>query len=458
MKNIIFDVDSYKLSHWAMYPPGTDGLSCYVECRRPNAQCVFFGLQAWVDEYLVQCERVKMVDVRDAAEFAEAHGEPFNRTGWELVVQKHGGRLPIDVFSVDEGEVVPSGHALVVVDSVEPGLAWLATYVETSLLRYVWYMSSVATRSRAMKKMMSRFWDDTCGHREGLGYALHDFGSRGAPAAAMGGAAHLTSFRGSDTIAAVMYAADHYHEAMAARSVPASEHSVHMAHGHEGTAEYVRQVLCMYAKRDGMVSIVVDAYDDVECAAEVLRQAVPFINGGATVVLRPDSGVPWLKVADMLELAWNTTGGTYNQLGFRALRGVKVLQGDGIDDQVAYQVLAKCRERGYAASNVVFGSGGWLLQDHRRDDLGWAYKASARLAGGKWERMRKAPAGDPGKASKGGRLLTCKHPEHGWRTDAIENWTGMETSQWKSMLHQRYGRGESMNRTTLAQVRERCEI
>ena len=47
MDNILFDTDSYKLSHFSQYPEGTEYVSSYIEPRRPWGQIdkvLFFGL------------------------------------------------------------------------------------------------------------------------------------------------------------------------------------------------------------------------------------------------------------------------------------------------------------------------------------------------------------------------------------------------------------------------------
>ncbi len=45
-KNIILDTDSYKLSHYKQYPPGTEQVFSYIESRGGQFDStVFFGLQ-----------------------------------------------------------------------------------------------------------------------------------------------------------------------------------------------------------------------------------------------------------------------------------------------------------------------------------------------------------------------------------------------------------------------------
>jgi nicotinamide phosphoribosyltransferase len=49
--NILLDTDSYKVSMWKQYPPGTEYVSSYIEARKnPWTQVTFFGLQHLLEE------------------------------------------------------------------------------------------------------------------------------------------------------------------------------------------------------------------------------------------------------------------------------------------------------------------------------------------------------------------------------------------------------------------------
>lgn len=55
MTNLILNTDSYKASHFLQYPEGTTHVSSYIEARdgRYN-EVLFFGLQAFIKEYLTK--------------------------------------------------------------------------------------------------------------------------------------------------------------------------------------------------------------------------------------------------------------------------------------------------------------------------------------------------------------------------------------------------------------------
>ena len=78
-----------------------------------------------------------------------AHGEPFNRTGWQHIVDMHGGKLPIRIRAVKEGTILPVRQVQLVIENTDPAAYWLPSYLETSLLRAIWYPTTVATNSWA---------------------------------------------------------------------------------------------------------------------------------------------------------------------------------------------------------------------------------------------------------------------------------------------------------------------
>ena len=100
--NPILNSDSYKLSHWVQYPPGTDGMYSYVAARGGTASHVlFFGLQALLKDYLSQ--RITLAHIDEAEALAALHGLPFNRAGFERIVKKHHGYWPVRIRAVADG-------------------------------------------------------------------------------------------------------------------------------------------------------------------------------------------------------------------------------------------------------------------------------------------------------------------------------------------------------------------
>ena len=434
-KNIILNTDSYKVSMFKQYPAGTTGVYSYIESRGGRYdRTVFFGLQAFIKEYLLDPITQNDIDVAD--EILTAHGEPFNRAGWQYILDKHGGYLPVVIRAVPEGTVVPVRNVLATIENTDPEAFWLTTWLETALLRAIWYPTTVATQSRAIKELILDYLEKT-GDPSLIDFKLHDFGARGVSSlesAAIGGAAHLVNFMGSDTISGVLYARQYYDAGVAGFSIPAAEHSTITSWGRDGEVNAYRNMVNQFAKPGAILAVVSDSYDIYNAAeklwGEELRQQV--IDSGATVVIRPDSGDPVEVNRRLIEILDQKFGSTVNAKGFKVLNNVRLIQGDGVNELTIRSILGAFMALGYSADNIAFGMGGALLQQVDRDTQKFAMKCSAAKVNGEWIDVQKDPITDSGKKSKAGRVTLWKsggdyvssiNPPSGWSDKAIGPWT-----------------------------------
>jgi nicotinamide phosphoribosyltransferase len=354
MENIILRTDSYKFSHWLQYPPGTRTVFSYFESRGGVfPEVTFFGLQYFLKKYLagevVTAEKIDWAERRVAAHMGGHHH--FNRAGWEHILNAHGGRLPVLIRAVPEGTTVPTGNVLMTIENTDPECFWLTNYLETLLVQ-VWYPCTVATQSRAMKKIILNNLEET-GDPGLINFKLHDFGFRGVSSvetAGIGGAAHLVNFRGTDTFEAVEVACQYYQEPMAGYSIPASEHSTITSWGREHEVDAFRNMLDQYP--GGLVACVSDSYDIFRACREYwgsdLKDRVLGRNG--TLVVRPDSGNPPTTVVHVLNTLGQAFGYTRNSKGFTVLPPqVRVIQGDGIDFDMMGRILFNMKAAGWSA-------------------------------------------------------------------------------------------------------------
>jgi nicotinamide phosphoribosyltransferase len=418
--NFILKTDSYKLTHHKMYPEDCEMVYSYLEARKgaTHPATLFFGLQP-IAMYLAHV-RVTMEDVEEAAKIAAIHfgsDKVFNRKGWEYIVKKHGGRLPVRIKAVPEGMVVPVDNVLMTVENTDPECFWLTNVLETILL-HVWYPTTVATVSYHMREFFLE-----CAERSSdigfVDFMLHDFGYRGVSSnmsAAIGGAAHLVSFKGTDTLAAMAAAVDFYKADLnnLAFSVPATEHSVMTAHGPEGEIELIRRLIKEYD--EGILSVVIDSYNASELMHTGLRSLKddilarkPNAIGACKFVCRPDSlryehDTPWEQMCDFSNrLSW-TFGEEKNSKGYSVINPkVGLLWGDGIEPDGIKEICTKVMDSGYSIDHLVFGMGGGLLQKVNRDTERFAFKCSAQVHDGELKMIQKNPL-DKSKASKGGLL------------------------------------------------------
>jgi len=411
--NLILNTDSYKFSHYLQYPPGTTRVSSYIESRGGAYEnVVFFGLQAYLKAYLQT--PITAADVDEAEALALAHVGAFNREGWMQIVERHGGKLPIEITALPEGSVVPSHIPVLQIINTDPAFPWLPSYLETSLLRAVWYPSTVASLSYACRGILRRYLLETADSLDGLPFQLHDFGARGATtdeAAGIGGAAHLLNFSGTDTVPALLVARRYYHEPLAGYSIPAAEHSTITSWGRDGEAAAYRNLVQRFDAPGKLVAMVVDSYDiwnalDTLIGGELHDE---ILNRGGRVVVRPDSGDPIAVVPRVVEHLMRSFGYTQNSKGYRVLPPqIRVIQGDGITVESLPRILEALKMRAISTENLAFGMGAGLLQKLDRDTLRWAMKASWIEVNGQPRDVYKDPITDPGKRSKAGRLAVTR--------------------------------------------------
>jgi len=458
-QNIILNTDSYKVSMFKQYPAGTTGVYSYIESRGGRYdRTVMFGLQAFIKEYLL--EPITQSDIDIADEILTAHGEPFPRAMWQHILDKHNGYLPVVIRAVAEGTVVPVSNVLATIENTDPECFALTTWLETALLRAVWYGTTVATQSWTIKQVIKDYLEKS-GDVTGLDFKLHDFGARGVSSmesAGIGGAAHLVNFMGSDTITGVLYAREYYGAGVAGFSIPAAEHSTITSWGRDGEVKAYSNMVAQFGKPGAIVAVVSDSYDIYEAckmwSTGDLKQQV--IDSGATVVIRPDSGDPVDVLPKMIAILGQGFGFTKNSKGYKVLNNVRLIWGDGINIQSIQAIMRIVVDlNGWSADNLAFGMGGALLQQVDRDTQKFAMKCSSAEINGKWVDVMKDPVTDTGKRSKAGRvqLWTNSGGEFASSVTAPTGWTDKGIGGWVPALQEVYRDGKLVKEMSFDEVR-----
>ncbi len=452
--NLILDTDSYKSSHFLQYPPKTSRLVAYFESRGGlYSNTVFFGLQYILKKSL--SHPVTVEDVKEAHTFFSHHKLPFNLSDWIYIATELRGRIPLKIYAVPEGAVIPTNNILMRVESTNPRCYWVTTWFETLLMR-VWYPTTVATVSWHIRQLLLGYLQKSSDiPDEEIAFKLHDFGARGvssAESAAIGGAAHLVNFSGSDTIQGMICANDYYHAHLTPSSIPAAEHSCIMLWGKDHEEEAFKHIFSQLATHSHMVAMPVDTYD--------LHRAINRIWGknmtqmvrqkNMIVVLRTDSGVAEKVVLAVLRQADKTYGSIINKKGYKVLNYIRVLHSDNVRYDTIDRILKSMNKHLYSASNIVFGMGGALLQQINRDTQQFAYKVSLAEIGGRIVSVAKTPITAKGKQSRGGYL------------DLINTQTGYKTinrrltEERKSELKLVFDYGKTLVDYTMDEIRERA--
>ena len=455
--SIILNVDSYKSSHYLQYPKGIETVSSYIESRGGEYEdSVFFGLQIFLKKYLSQ--PITQLQIDEAQEVFQAHGVPFNQAGWQYILDEHNGFLPLEIQAVEEGTVLPLKNVLVQVANTDEKCAWLTSYIETALLRAVWYPMTVATLSRHCKKKIARYLLETSGSLDGLEFKLHDFGARGVSSeesAAIGGLAHLVNFMGTDTLSAVLAAKRYYGETMAGFSIPAAEHSTITSWGREHELDAYQNMLDQFSGEDKLVAVVSDSYDLWNAVDNLWGEALKekIIKSGGTLVVRPDSGDPVSIVCETIKRLMKVFGYSENKQGYHVLPScIRVIQGDGISSHSIQHILEAMKKEKLSVENIAFGMGGELLQKINRDTMKFAMKASAAKVNGEWRDVYKDPVTDSGKRSKRGRLALVKSDSN-YQTIRESDLKGQQ-----NYLVPVFSNGKILRECTFSEVRERAQL
>lgn len=453
--NLILNTDTYKHSHWNLYPKGTEFVSSYIESRGgPFPAHLFVGLQAFIKKTLLR--PITIDDIDEAEIVTRQHEIPFNRKGWLGIVNEHGGYLPVEIEAIPEGTVLPNKNVLVQIVNTDPKYFWATSFFETALLRAIWYPTSVATTSWLAKQLIRQALEKTSDHPEILRDVLQDYGARGVSSqesAAIGGLAHLINFRQTNTISGSLAATLYYNALRPAISQPNSEHSTVIAWGREAEVDAHANLIQQYRGWPFVVAVS-DSYDLEGAVRDIfggkLKEDV--INHGGTILVRPDSGDPATVISETIEGLLEQFGGETNSKGYRILPGyIRAAQGDGLTLDSLVTIYDELDRRGLAADNIYLGMGGGLLQYINRDSLAFAQKASAIRVDGEWRDIYKEPRTDTGKRSKRGRLaLVYRNGEY--RTVRRE-----EAAEGESLLRPVYRDGKLLVNDNFEDLIERSE-
>lgn len=158
---------------------------------------------------------------------------------------------------------------------------------------------------------------------------------------------------------------------------------------------------------DGRVfAIVMDSYDYHNAIFNLVPKVKAELKEkGGLMVMRPDSGDPVEAILDALKAGEAAVGADVNEKGFKVLRGIAAIQGDGINHDVVIKILAAVKEAGFSACNVAYGMGGGLLQKVNRDTMSFATKLSfIKYKDGTERDIMKRPKTDLNKISFPGAL------------------------------------------------------
>lgn len=463
-ENLILLADAYKYAHHKFYYPGTSKIYSYLESRGGMFdETVFFGLQYFLKEYL-EGPAFTQEDLDEADSFLKqvfSRNDVFDKTKFQYILDKYDGHLPVKIKAVAEGTAVPTGNVLMTIENTDPECYWLTNFLET-LLMQVWYPCTVATLSSEIRKVLTRFYNETAteGSETEIEFVLNDFGFRGVSSlesAKIGGAAHLISFSGSDNLAGSGMAMNYYNaQKVYGKSIPATEHSICTLLGRDGELEIFRHVLRSFPT--GTIACVSDSFNIFKACKEYWGMALKeeILSRNGTLVIRPDSGDPIMTLLEIFNILFETFGFSLNGKGYKVLpQQIRVIQGDGVNYEEIIKIYDALKANGISAENLVLGMGGALLQKVDRDTQKFALKCSSAVINGQELAVEKSPTEMDSqgnitpsfKKSKAGRLKLVK-------TDGIFKTLNQEEDlALADELQTVFENGELVNAITFEQVK-----
>lgn len=431
--NPLLLTDGYKIDHRRQYPEGTTLVYSNWTPRKSRMEgvdeVVLFGLQYFIKKYILEdfeTHFFKQPKEKVVKEYSRRINNYLgeNQVGTQHIEDLHDlGYIPMVIKSLPEGASVPVRIPMFTMYNTKPEFFWLTNYFETLVSAVVWMPCTSATIALQYRKVLDKFAAETSSVPEFVDWQGHDFSMRGMAgieAGLISSCGHLLSFTGTDTVPAIdllerYYNADSDKELIGG-SVAATEHSVMCMGTIEDELGTFRRLICeVYPK--GIVSIVSDTWDLWKVLTEYLPQLKnEVINREGKVVIRPDSGDPVLIICGnpegkteqerkgVVELLWDTFGGTVNEKGYKELiPQIGAIYGDSITVDRATRICQGLKDKGFASTNVVLGIGSYTYQYNTRDTFGFAMKATYGEVNGVGREIFKDPITDDGtkKSAKG---------------------------------------------------------
>jgi nicotinamide phosphoribosyltransferase len=433
MSNPLLLTDGYKVDHRRQYPEGTSLVYSNWTPRKSRIEgideVVFFGLQYFIKKYILEDFETYFFKQPKEKVVAEYRRRINNYLGENQVGTKHIedlhdlGYIPMVIKALPEGASVPVRVPMFTMFNTLPEFFWLTNYFETLVSAVIWMPCTSATIAKQYRKVLDLYAKETSSMPEFVNWQGHDFSMRGMAgieAATCSASGHLLSFTGTDTIPAIDLLEKYYNAnsdtELIGGSVSATEHSV-MCMGtlDDELGTFRRLITEVYPK--GIVSIVSDTWDLWKVLTDYLpKLKSEIVAREGKVVIRPDSGDPVDIICGnpngeneqerkgVIELLWDTFGGTTNAKGFKELiPQIGAIYGDSITINRATQICERLKAKGFTSTNVVLGIGSYTYQYNTRDTFGFAMKATYGEVNGEGREIFKDPITDDGtkKSAKG---------------------------------------------------------
>lgn len=307
----ILQVDGYKISHKNQYRKGTELVYSTWTPRTSRIEginkVVTFGIQYFVKDYLIDTfnetffNRPKEEVIQEFRRVISKYtGEP-DVSHWEALHDL--GYLPLEIKALEEGTLCPIRVPMLTIQNTLPEFYWLTNFIETIMSTEIWKPMTSATLALEYRKLSEKWAEKTCDNKDHIPFQCHDFSLRGMAGLEGGmssGAGHLTCFKGTDTIPAILFLEEYYNanseKELIGCSIPASEHSVQesnilsIADGDIVEGEYLNlKHFIEDVYPTGIFSYVADTYNLWNFITDTMpRLKTEILGRDGKIVVRPD--------------------------------------------------------------------------------------------------------------------------------------------------------------------------
>ena len=470
--------DFYKECMIVQQSPKLTKLVSYMTPRMSRVhddKLVFFGLQAFIERYLVEYFNNeffnKHVD-EICAEYERFLGSTLGKGTYDTTKIRalhELGYLPVKISALPEGTRVPMHVPMIEISSTHPDFVWVGQFLESLMSASLWHPMVSANVGYWYRQIVDKFYDISVEDDVPRAKALGDFSFRGQhslESATASSAGWCTSFLNTATVPAIPWLEKYYHcdctKEPVAYGAVSTEHSVMTSNfsidGDEIT--FLRKLLTELYPNNNF-SVVCDSYDYWNVVKNILPQLKPEIMAhNGCMLIRGDSGDPVEIVTDTVFALWEEFGGTVNSKGYKVLDPhIKAIYGDSITIQRCQQIYQRLIDNGFACNNVVLGVGSFsmmcveednMLKPFTRDTYSIAIKATYGEIDGKPIMIFKNPKTDTGfKKSQKGMCFVYKEDGELKYQDGFTS----ETLPANGLFQTVFEDGKSFNIQTLNDVR-----
>lgn len=473
--------DTYKNTNPDALPEGLTKLTSYITPRKSMFKninkVVFFGLQAFVKEFLIDLANDTFFNRPKEEVLSEYKMYLDNQIGEQSYdlgrIEKlyDLGYLPIEMKALPEGSKVNVGVPCIELTNTHPDFAWVVQWIECICQSEIYNTCNWATMANEYRKLANEFYDKTTDEANPA-MAMADFGFRGLGVnnGIRASSSWLLSFNKTSTIPSLQYIDRMYNAECAKNHIGIGAVSLEHATVCSNlavceTEENLLRRLLTDTYKNTSFSYVSDSFDYwglIENTLPKLKDEI--MNHNGKFLVRPDSGdIVEISVKTVQRL-WDLFGGSVNSKGYKELNHkIGLIYGDGCQFERIKEIWTQLERLGFAANTILFGVGAFSFAAMctssdgmvclTRDTFGFAMKSTYCVINDKEYAIQKDPKTDKNNLKKSHKGL-CYVSKEDEEFICIDGYT-YEGIPSDNLLETVFKDGKLVKECTFEEVRNR---